>query len=157
MMILSGQLDLEAGKRICDAATRTLEAWLQIAQRFYQLRPNSMDFEHFGILMLKGSEIKVGSDLIYENITKEIRNDFLTGEVRTDIAVRSFTDDDITIRSAAVIYNQNKLNLEILRQFYHMSAQGNNEDPGGANGHVDETKQRLKRACKKKFRVLCGE
>ena len=107
--------------------------------------------------MLKGSEIRVGSDLNYENITKEIKNDFLPTEVRTDIAVRSFTEDDITVLSAAVIYNQNKLNLEILRQVYQMSAPANNDDSGGTGGHGGESEQRLKRAFKKKFRDLCGE
>ena len=38
-----------------------------------------------------------------------------------------------------------------------MSAPANNYDFGGASGHGDESKQRLKRAFKKKFRELCGE
>ena len=79
------------------------------------MRPNSIDSEHFGFLMLKESEIRVGPDFNYEVISNEIRNKYLPGEVRTDVAVRSFTDDDITIRSAAVIYNQNRLDLDVLR------------------------------------------
>ena len=32
IMILSGQVELDAGKRLCDAATRSLEAWLRVAK-----------------------------------------------------------------------------------------------------------------------------
>ena len=63
--------------------------------------------------MLKGSEVRIGSDLNYEAIFKEIRNDFVAGEERTDTSVRSFTDDEIPIRSVGIVYNQHKLNLEI--------------------------------------------
>ena len=101
-------------------ATRSLEAWLRVAKGFFQLRQNSTDSEHFRFLMLKGSEIRVGPDLNYEIITKEIRNDFLPGEVRSVVALRSFMDDDITIRNAAFIYNQNRLNVDVIRQVYQM-------------------------------------
>ena len=53
---MSGQFDMEAGNRICNNATKALEAWLRIAQFIYQMRPNSTDSEHFGFLVLKGSE-----------------------------------------------------------------------------------------------------
>ena len=82
IMILSGQLDLEAGKRICNNASKALETWLRYAQHYYRLRSNGTDSEHFGFLMLKNSEIRVGSDLNYEKVTKEIRGDFLDGESR---------------------------------------------------------------------------
>ena len=39
---------------------------------------------------------------------------------------------------------------------YQIPAQGNIEDPGGADRIVDEIEERLKRAFKKKFRDLCG-
>ena len=47
---------------------------------------NGTDSAQFGFLMLKTSEIRVSSDLNYDNVTKEIRGDFLAGEARTDIA-----------------------------------------------------------------------
>ena len=47
----------------------------------------------------------------------------MPGEVRTDVAVRSFTENDITVRRAAVIYNPNRLNLDVLRQVYQMPDQ----------------------------------
>ena len=108
--------------------------------------------------MLKQSEIRVGSDSNYEMITKEIRGDFLPEEPRTDVTVRSFTftDDDNTIRSAAVINNQNRLNLNVFRQIYQMPAQGTNENSGGADRPVDEAEERIKRSFKKKFRDLCN-
>ena len=134
IMILSRRLDLEAGERIYNNASKALETWLMYAQRYYQLRPNGTDSEHFGLHMLKNSEIRVSSDLNYENVTKEIRGDFLAGEARTDIAMRAFTDYDITIRLAGILYNQHKLNLEILKQVYQMSGPVNNEDSGGGNG-----------------------
>ena len=70
-----------------------MDAWLRDAKRFFQLRPNSTDCKHFGFTILKGSEIRVGPDLNYEVISKEIWKDFLPKKVRTDVAVRSFTDD----------------------------------------------------------------
>ena len=57
----------------------------------------------------------------YAAVTKEIWNDFLAGEARTDIAVRSFTEDGITVRSVGIVYNQHKLNLEILQQVYQLN------------------------------------
>ena len=66
---------------------------------------------------VKGSEVKIGPNLNYEAITKEI-NDFVAGEERTDTAVRSFTDDEITIRLVRIVYNHQKLNLDILKQVY---------------------------------------
>ena len=129
----------------------------RVAQRFYKLRPSSSDLEHFGFLMLKNSEIRVGRELNHENICKEIRDDFLPTEAKTAIVARSFTDDDITVRSAGVIYNQSKQNLEILKQVYQMSAQASNEDAGGASAGDDRNEQRLKRAFKKRFREICGQ
>ena len=43
--------------------------------------------------MLKGMEVGVGPDLNYAAITKVIGNNIAAGEVKTDTAVRSFTDD----------------------------------------------------------------
>ena len=64
------------------------------------------DSENVGFSTLKGSEVRIGPELNYEAITKEIRNDFLAGEERTDTAVSSFTDDEISIRSVGIVYNQ---------------------------------------------------
>ena len=107
--------------------------------------------------MLKTSGIRVGPDLNYEAVKKEIRNDFLAREARTDIAVRSFTDDAITIRSVGILYNQHKLNLKILQQVYQMSGPVRNEDSGNNNRGNDDSEQRLIRAFKKRFRELCAE
>ena len=98
------------------------------------------------ILMLKTSEIRVVGDLNFVNVTKEIKNDFLAGEARTDIAVRSFTDDDITIRSVWIINNQHRHNLEILQQVYQMGGPVRNEDSGGGTGGHDDSEKRLIRA-----------
>ena len=56
--------------------------------------------------MLKSADIRVGPDLNYGAVTKEIRNNVLAGEAQTDIAVPSFTDDGITVRSIGIVYNQ---------------------------------------------------
>ena len=71
--------------------------------------------------MLKSADIRVGPDLNYGAGTKEIRNNVLAGEARTDIAVCSFTDEDITVRSVGIVYNYHKLNLEILQQVYQLN------------------------------------
>ena len=126
----------------CDLATKSLDAWLRVSKRF------STESEHGGFLMLKGSEIRVGPDLNYEIISKDIQKDFLLGEARTDIAIRSFTDDDISVRSAAVIHNQNRLNLDVLRQVYHIPDQRDNGVSGSADRQGDEVEQRLRRAFK---------
>ena len=42
---------------------------------------------------------------------KAIKNDFGAGEVRTDVALNSYTDEEATIRSVGLIYNQHHLNL----------------------------------------------
>ena len=55
IMILSGQLELEEGKRICNNASTALDTWLRYAQGYFHLRPNRTDSEHFGFLMLKTS------------------------------------------------------------------------------------------------------
>ena len=133
----------------CDLATKSLDAWLRVSKRF------STEREHFSFSMLKGSEIRVGPDLNYEIISKDIQKDFLLGEARTDIAIRSFTDDDISVRSAAVIHNQNRLNLDVLTQVYCMPDERENGVSGSADRQVDEVEQRLRRAFKKKICELC--
>ena len=92
----------------------------------------------------------------YKAITKEISDDFLPEEPRTDIAVISFTDAGITIRNAAAMCNRNRLNLDIFKEFYQMPAQENNENPGGTDRRVDETEERIKQTFKKKFHDLIG-
>ena len=101
IMILSGQLELEEGKRICNDASTAPDTWLMYAKRYFHMRPYGTDE-----LRMKGSEVRIGPELNYEAITKEIRNDFLAGEERTDTAVSSFTDDEISIRSVGIVYNQ---------------------------------------------------
>ena len=67
-----------------------------------------------------GAMIKIGTDLNHVAITKEIRNDFGNGEVRTNTALNSYTEDQVTLRTVEIIYTQHKLNLEILKQVYQM-------------------------------------
>ena len=70
--------------------------------------PNVTESQYIGFLMLLGAMIKIGADLNYFAIIKGISNDFGAGEVRTDTAL---TDDQVTIRTVGIIYNQHKFNL----------------------------------------------
>jgi len=107
--------------------------------------------------LLKGTEIRVGPNLNYAAVTKEIRNDFVAGEARTDIAVRSITDDEILVRSVGIVYNQHKLNLEILQQVHGLNQPVRNEDSGCTHRNSDDSEQSLTRVFKRKFRELCTE
>ena len=53
ILILSNQLELEAGKRICRDASTALDTWLRYAKRYFNMRPNGTDSEHFGFLMFR--------------------------------------------------------------------------------------------------------
>ena len=50
--------------------------------------------------------------------------------IKTDTALNSYTDEEITIRTVGIIYNQHKLNLEILKQVYQINGPARNEDTG---------------------------
>ena len=54
---------------------------LVYANRYFHMITNETEQEYLGFLMLHGAMIKVGADLNYVAITKEIRNDFGDGEV----------------------------------------------------------------------------
>ena len=71
--------------------------------------------------------------------------------------MKNFTDEEITIRSVAIVYNQHKLNLEILKQVYQIICPGRDEDSGGTHANNDDHEQRLIRVFKQRFRELCGE
>ena len=61
-------------------------------------------------------------------IVKEIKNDFAAGKARTDVVLNSNTDEEATIRSVGLIYNQNRLNLEVLKQIYQLNSPARNDD-----------------------------
>ena len=79
--------------------------------------------------------VRVGADLNYMAIVKEIKNDFAAGEARTDVALNSYTDEEATISSVELIYNQNVLNLEVLKQIYQLNSPARNDDTGGGRGN----------------------
>ena len=101
--------------------------------------PNETDTQHFGFLRLRGTMIKVGADLNYVAITKEIRNDFGAGEVRTDTALNSYTDDEITIRTVGIIYNNHI-------KVYQINGPARNEDTGRTHTNNNDYEQRMIRA-----------
>ena len=66
----------------------------------------------------------------YDAVTKELRGDVLWDEVPTDIAIRSFTTENITIHSAKVICNQNRENLDVFMKIYQQDNTENARDDG---------------------------
>ena len=72
IMVLANQMDLDVGKTLCKDASTALDTWLVYANRYFHMVPNETDSQHFGFLMLRGTMIKVGPDLNYVAITKEI-------------------------------------------------------------------------------------
>ena len=115
-MVLTNQMELDVGKTLCQETTSAWDTWVIYVKRYYHKLPNESRLQEFGFLMLPGPMVRVGADLNFMAIMKDIRNDFAAGEVRTHIALNSYTDEEATIRSVGLIYNQNCLNLEVLKQ-----------------------------------------
>ena len=63
--------------------------------------------------MLRESEVKVGTDLKGEKTTSAD-------------PIKKFAESFITVRSASIIYNKNKENLEVYKEIYSQD-QGENE------------------------------
>ena len=99
IMVLTNKMDLDVGKTLGKEASTALDAWLVYANRYFHIIPNDTEPQYLGFLMLRGAMIKAGPDLSYVAMTKDIRNEFEAGEVRTDTALNSYTDDEITIRT----------------------------------------------------------
>ena len=62
--------------------------------------------------------------------------------IKTDTALNSYTDEEITIRTVGIIYNQHKLNLEILKQVYQINSPARSEDTGGTCTNNDDNEGR---------------
>ena len=73
-MILSNHLEVDVGKTICQETSTALDTRVRYAKRFFHMKPNESNSQHFGFLMLKGTEVRIDFGLNYEAITKEIRN-----------------------------------------------------------------------------------
>ena len=80
--------------------------------------------------MLKESEIRVGRDLNYDTVTKELRGVFLPNED--------------SIRSAGVVYNRKRENFQ----------QDNTENVRDGGRNYEDTEVRLKRTFEKKYQEL---
>ena len=126
--------------------------------RYYHKVPNESRAQELGFVMLRGSMVKVGNDLNYMAIVKEVKNDYAAGEVRTDVVLNSYTDEEVTVRSVGLIYNQNRLNLDVLKQIYQFNSPAWNEETGGRNGNqTDNNDGRRIRAFERRFVDLAGE
>ena len=99
------------GKTLCQETSTALDTWLVYANKYFHMIPNNPQSQELGFLMLDGPMVKVA-------IMREIRNDFGAADVRTDTALNSYTDEEITITTVAILYNQYCLNLEVLKQVY---------------------------------------
>ena len=157
IMVLINQMDLRVGKTLCQETYTAMDTWLEYANRYFFMIPNETEEQYLGFLMLSGTLIKLEPDLNYAAITKEIRNDFEYGEARTDIALNSYSENQVTLRSVAIIFNQHKANIEILKQVYQTNGAARNVDTGGTTTNSDDHQQKMIRAFKKRFRDLCGE
>ena len=158
IMVLTNQMDLEVGKTLCQEATNALETWLVKVNRYYRKVPNESRAQELGFVMLRGSMVKVGSDLNYLAIVKEVKNDYAAGEVRTDVVLNSYSDEDVTVRSVGLIYNQNRLNLDVLKQIYQFNKPAWNKENGGRIGNpTDNNDGRKIRAFERRFIDLVGE
>ena len=102
--------------------------------------------------------VKVGNDLNYLAIVKEVKNDYAAGEVRTDVVLNSYTDEEVTVRSVGLIYNQNRLNLDVLKQIYQFNSPARNEETGGGRGNqTDNNDGRMIRVFERRFVDVAGE
>ena len=59
IMVLANQMDLDVGKTLYQEALTALDTWLMFANRYFHMRPNETDSQHFGFLMLKGTEVRI--------------------------------------------------------------------------------------------------
>merc|ERR1711915_212138 len=77
---------------------------------------------------------------------------------RTDVALNSYADEEATIRSVGLIYNQNRLNLEVLKQIYQLNSPNRNDDTGGGRRNQNNDNEgRVIRAFERRFADIAGE
>ena len=86
-MVLTHQIGLDVGKTLCQKATNALDTWLHKVNRYYHKIPNESRAQELGFVMLRGPMVKVGNDLNYMDIVKEIKNDYTAGEAKTDVVL----------------------------------------------------------------------
>ena len=44
--VVSGQVELEDARSLCDRTARALDNWVRVAQNFNQCKPDNFDSEH---------------------------------------------------------------------------------------------------------------
>ena len=68
--------------------------------------------------MLIGDEVKVGNDLDHTETVKGLKGEQTTGAD----PIKKYAQVFITVRSASIIYNKNRENLEIFKEIYTQDA-----------------------------------
>ena len=100
--VITGQVNPEDAKRLFERTNGAPDEWVRAAQSFYEARPTQTKSLKKGLRMLKGEEIKVGTDLDYKKREKNLKGEATPGGDEA----RKNTDAFLTVRSAAIIHKR---------------------------------------------------